>query len=56
VRVIVSHGNQMQALAGDPELAEGEAAVIRGGGERWMILARVKAGDWTALAATPRGR
>ncbi len=55
--MIVSHGNQLQALAGDPELAEGEAAVIRGEGERrWNIVARVKAGDWTALAATPPAR
>ena len=55
VRVIVSHGNQLQALAGDPELAEGEAAVIRGDGKAWKILARVKAGEWAALA-TPRAK
>jgi len=51
VRVIVSHGNPLQALAGDPELAEGEAAVIRGDGERWKIVARIRAQEWPALVA-----
>lgn len=46
VRVIVSHGNQLQALAGDPELREGEAAVIRGDGASWKILTRIRAQEW----------
>ena len=54
VRVIVSHGNQLQALAGDPELREGEAAVIRGDGERWKVLARIRAQEWPAPAAGPK--
>ena len=54
VRVIVSHGNPMLALAGDPELAEGEAAVIRGDGERWKIVARIRAQEWPALVAKPK--
>ena len=45
-----------QARAGDPELSEGEAAVIRCDGKRWKIVARLKPGDWTALAATPPAR
>jgi phosphohistidine phosphatase SixA len=52
VRVIVSHGNQLQDLAGPPELAEGEAAVIRGDGGGWKILMRVPAADWPRPGVT----
>ena len=48
----MSHGNPLQALAGEPELAEGEAAVIRGDGARWIIVARIRAEDWPSLVAS----
>jgi phosphohistidine phosphatase SixA len=50
IRVIASHGNSLHALAGDPELAEGEVAVVRGDGKNWKILARLGAGQWAALS------
>jgi hypothetical protein len=55
IRVIASHGNPLHALAGDPELAEGEVAVVRGDGKGWKIVARFGAGEWAALSrAAPR--
>lgn len=53
LRIIVSHGNPLQAIAGGPELAEGEAAVIRGDGTRWTIVARIRVGDWRGLSTDP---
>ena len=53
VRLVVSHSHVFRALAGLPFLAEGEAAVLKPEGERWVIVARVKAEDWAKLA--PRG-
>ena len=53
LRMIVSHGNPLQAIAGGPELAEGEAAVIRGDGARWTIVARIRVEDWRELSAKP---
>ena len=35
---------------GAPHLAEGEAAVIRGDGSRWTIVARIPVADWPRLA------
>ena len=56
IRVIASHGNPLHALAGDPELAEGEVAVVRGDGKGWKIVARFGAGEWAALSqAAPPG-
>src|SRR5690349_5388824 len=50
VRIVVAHGNQYLALGGPPELGEGEAALIRGDGQRWRTLARIKPPEWSALA------
>jgi phosphohistidine phosphatase SixA len=51
-RVISSHGNPFQALAGSPYLAEGEIAVVRPeGGMRFTVVARILPADWPALRA-----
>lgn len=50
LRMISSHGNPFAAIAGAPHLAEGEAAVIRGDGSRWTIVARIPVADWPRLA------
>ena len=49
-RVVVGHANVFRALAGLPFLAEGEAAVIKPQGNRWVIVARLKSEDWKQLA------
>lgn len=49
-RIIVGHVN-VQEVAGQPPLEEAEAMVVRaveGGG--WVVIARLKPDDWTALA------
>lgn len=51
LRAVVSHGNPFQAIAGEPLLAEGEAAVIRGDGVRWIIVARIPIAAWLSLVA-----
>ena len=49
--VVSSHGNPYRALFGDPYLAEGELAVVRPGGKAgFEAVARIKLGDWEALA------
>ena len=48
-RWIVGHGNPFRAIAGPPHLMEGEAAVIRPGGSRWTVVARLRVADWQAL-------
>jgi len=49
---IVSHGNPFRAVAGEPYLAEGEAAVIRPlGAAGFRIVARIRKDGWEALAA-----
>ena len=50
LRIVASHGNPFIAIAGSPRLDEGEAAVIRGDGKRWTIVARIKVAEWAALA------
>jgi hypothetical protein len=46
-RVISSHGNPFQALAGPPYLIEGEIAVVRPEGEmRFSVIARVRPRAW----------
>ena len=51
-RVISSHGNPFQAVAGPPYLAEGEIAVVRPeGGMRFTVLARIRPEDWSSLRA-----
>jgi len=53
LRIVVGHGNPFVAIAGEPRLDEGEAAVIRGDGARWTIVARIKVPDWKALSKAP---
>jgi len=49
--VVSSHGNPYRAIFGDPYLAEGELAVVRPGGKAgFEAVARIKLGDWEALA------
>ena len=51
-RVISSHGNPFQAVAGPPYLAEGEIAVVQPeGGQRFSVIARIRPQDWSALRA-----
>jgi len=50
LRVIASHGNPLHSLAGDPELAEGEVAVVRSDGKGWKIVARMPAAQWPTLS------
>lgn len=50
ILVIASHGNPFYGVAGPPYLAEGEAAVIRPLGTDFEVIARIRVGDWAALA------
>ena len=51
-RVISSHGNPFQAVAGPPYLAEGEIAVVRPDGDmRFSVIARIRPEDWSGLPA-----
>lgn len=49
LRMITSHGNPFRAVAGPPHLAEGEAAVLRGDGSDWVVVARIRREDWAGL-------
>ena len=51
-RWIVGHGIPFRAVAGEPHLAEGEAAVIRPGTTGWTVVARLMVADWQALGAS----
>ena len=51
LRMITSHGNPFRAVAGPPHLEEGEAAVLRGDGKTFVVVARVRREDWSALVA-----
>lgn len=46
---IVSHGNPFYGTAGPPYLAEGEAAVIRGLGNDFEVIGRIRPEQWAAL-------
>jgi broad specificity phosphatase PhoE len=48
-RWMVGHGTPFLAVAGPPQLAEGEAVVLRPLGETWVVLARLAVADWAAL-------
>ena len=48
-RVIVSHGNPFQALAGPPYLAEGEIAVLAPSGSGFAVVRRIGVEDWQAI-------
>lgn len=54
VRAVTGHGNPFRAIAGPPHLAEGEAAVIKPLGDRWVVVARIAPEGWSALAAAAR--
>jgi len=47
--VISSHGNPFYAVAGEPYLAEGEAAVVRPLGSDFEVVARMRHDAWRAL-------
>jgi hypothetical protein len=51
-RWIVGHGIPFRAVAGVPQLAEGEAAVIQPGTTGWTVVARLVVADWQTLGAT----
>jgi hypothetical protein len=51
LRAIAGHGNPFRAIAGPPHLAEGEAAVMKATGDRWIVVARIRVEDWAALLA-----
>lgn len=53
LRMITSHGNPFRAVAGAPHLEEGEAAVLRPakGSGGFVVVARIRRGDWAALLA-----
>jgi hypothetical protein len=49
-RVISSHGNPFQAVAGPPYLSEAEIAVVRPeGAMRFSVIARIRPEDWSSL-------
>ena len=54
LRMITSHGNPFRAIAGPPHLEEGEAAVLKSEGSDFVVVVRVKRGDWASLAAAAR--
>jgi hypothetical protein len=54
LRVITSHGNPFRAIAGPPHLAEGEAAVLKPLGDRFVVVARIRHADWAGLEAAGR--
>jgi hypothetical protein len=54
LRMITSHGNPFRAVAGPPHLAEGEAAVLKPAGEDFVVIARIKRGDWERLSNAVR--
>jgi len=54
LRMITSHGNPFRAIAGPPHLEEGEAAVLRPSGGDFVVVARIKRGDWAGLARVAR--
>jgi hypothetical protein len=48
-RMIVGHGTPFRAISGPPHLGEGEAAVLKPLGDRYVVIARIANGDWAAL-------
>ena len=47
--MIVGHGTPFRAIAGPPHLSEGEAAVLKPLGNRYLIVARIATTDWAHL-------
>jgi len=54
LRMVTSHGNPFRAVAGPPHLGEGEAAVLKPAGAGFVVVARIRPGDWAGLAASER--
>lgn len=54
LRMVTSHGNPFRAIAGPPHLDEGEAAVLKPAGAEFVVVARIRRGDWPALVAAAR--
>jgi hypothetical protein len=52
LRMITSHGNPFRAIAGPPHLGEGEAVVLKPMGREFAVVARIRPGDWAALASS----
>jgi broad specificity phosphatase PhoE len=50
-RLVSGHVSAFNVLHGSPVLQEGEVAVYRGDGTRRVLVARVRAEDWKALAS-----
>jgi len=48
-RWMVGHGIPFRQVAGPPQLAEGEAVVLRPLGDGWIVLARLAVADWATL-------
>ena len=48
-RWIVGHGTPFRLATGEPQLAEGEAVVIRPGSTVWVVLARITIDQWSAF-------
>ncbi len=48
-RMIAGHGTPFRAIAGPPHLSEGEAAVLKSGGNRYVVVARIMINDWPSL-------
>jgi hypothetical protein len=48
-RMIVGHGTPFRAIAGAPHLGEGEAAVLKPLGDRYVVVARMAIADWVGL-------
>jgi hypothetical protein len=53
-RWIVGHGIPFRAVAGPPQLAEGEAVVILPRTTGWTVIARLQVSDWQTLASAAR--
>ncbi len=48
-RWLFGHGTPFRTVAGPPQLAEGEAVVLRPQGQGWRVEARLRVEDWAAL-------
>lgn len=48
-RMIAGHGTPFRAISGPPHLSQGEAAVLKPIGDRYIVVARIAMDDWTAL-------
>jgi len=59
-RWLFGHGTPFRTVAGPPQLAEGEAVVLRPLGQGWRVEARLRVEDWATLPAdgprAPGGR